>query len=197
MSDERRFFRGFGVPITQLFKRVTTEQYPEEKVPTKPRYHGRHQLNRHPDGLEKCVGCELCAWACPADAIFVEGAPNTDEERFSPGERYGRVYQINYLRCIFCGMCIEACPTRALTMTNEYELADDNRADLIYEKKDLLAPLMPGMAVPPHAMVEGTTETDYYLGSVTGATEAQAAEAAARQDGTWPGSAADDEEVSA
>ena len=100
--------------------------------------------------LERCIGCELCAWACPADAIYVEGADNTDEERYSPGERYGRVYQINYLRCIFCGLCIEACPTRALTMTNEFELADDNRADLIYEKKDLLAPLLPGMAEPPH-----------------------------------------------
>ena len=50
-----------------------------------PRYHGRHILNRHPDGLEKCIGCELCAWACPADAIYVEGGDNTDEERFSPG----------------------------------------------------------------------------------------------------------------
>jgi ferredoxin len=75
--------------------------------------------------------------------------------RFSPGERYGRVYQINYLRCIFCGLCIEACPTRALTMTNFYELADDNRADLIFTKEQLLAPLQQGMLAPPHPMVPG------------------------------------------
>jgi NADH-quinone oxidoreductase subunit I len=141
-----------------------TEQYPEEKVPTAPRYHGRHVLNRHADGLEKCVGCELCAWACPADAIYVEGADNTEEARFSPGERYGSVYQINYLRCIFCGLCIEACPTRALTMSNEYELADDSRIDLIFTKDQLLAPLLPGMEAPPHPMLLGDDEKAYYAG---------------------------------
>ena len=169
MPELPQAVRGFGVTVTTMFKKVVTEQYPEDKKPTKPRFHGRHQLNRWADGLEKCVGCELCAWACPADAIYVEGADNTNEERFSPGERYGRVYQINYLRCIFCGLCIEACPTRALTMTNEYELADSSRADLIYEKDQLLAPLLPGMVAPPHPMVPGTTEQDYYSNKVTGA----------------------------
>jgi NADH-quinone oxidoreductase subunit I len=165
--------KGFGVTFSTMFKKVVTEQYPEEKKPTEPRFHGRHVLNRHPDGLERCIGCELCAWACPADAIYVEGADNSEGERFSPGERYGRVYQINYLRCIFCGLCIEACPTRALTMTNEYELADNSRAKLIYEKQDLLAPLLPGMVEAPHPMVEGTDEQDYYKGRVSRATPEQ------------------------
>src|SRR5690606_15160380 len=98
---------------------------------------------------------------------YVEGADNTDEERYSPGERYGRVYQINYLRCIMCGLCVEACPTRALTMTNEYELADRTRESLIYTKEELLAGLTDGMVAPPHAMYPGTTERDYYHGLVT------------------------------
>jgi NADH-quinone oxidoreductase subunit I len=169
--------KGFGVTFGTMFRKKTTEYYPEEKKQLAPRFHGRHQLNRHPDGLEKCIGCELCAWACPADAIYVEGADNTDEERFSPGERYGRVYQINYLRCILCGLCIEACPTRALTMTNEYELADSTRESLIYEKKDLLAPMLPGMQEPPHDMQLGSTEKDYYLGLTGAAVPAESGDA--------------------
>ena len=158
--------KGFWVTFSKQFQKKLTYNYPEEKPPVQERFHGRHQLNRHPDGLEKCIGCELCAWACPADAIYVEGASNTEDARFSPGERYGKVYQINYLRCIFCGLCIEACPTRALTMTNEYELADDSRTKLIFEKEDLLAPLRNGMLQPPHPMYPGMDETNYYRGDV-------------------------------
>jgi NADH-quinone oxidoreductase subunit I len=153
--------KGFGVTFRTMFKPVVTEDYPRNPRPPASRYHGRHQLNRHPDGLEKCVGCELCAWACPADAILVEGADNTEAARFSPGERYAKNYQINYLRCIGCGLCIEACPTRSLTMTNEYEMADDERQRLIWTKDMLLAPLADGMEQPPHPMRLGD-EQDYY-----------------------------------
>lgn len=160
---------GFGVTFRTMFRKTQskgefTRMYPEAPATIMPRYHGRHQLNRWPDGLEKCVGCELCAWACPADAIYVEADDNTEEERFSPGERYGRVYQINYLRCILCGLCIEACPTRALTMTNEFELADTSREAMIWEKDRLLAPLLPGMEEPPHQRRLGDSEQAYFLG---------------------------------
>ena len=157
---------GFGITFETMFRKSFTQGYPEKgkEKPMPPRMHGRHQLNRWPDGLEKCVGCELCAWACPADAIYVEGADNTDEERYSPGERYGRVYEINYLRCILCGMCIEACPTRALTMTNDFKMADTSRAKHIWTKDELLAPLKEGIEQPPHPRPLGDGEDDYFNG---------------------------------
>jgi NADH-quinone oxidoreductase subunit I len=127
-------------------------QYPEQKTPVYPRFRGRHKLHRFEDvpseqggtqsdnaGLEKCVGCSLCAAACPADCIRVVAAENTPEKRVSAGERYAAVYEINMSRCIFCGYCEVACPFDAITMGHDYELSDYSRSDLIFTKEMLLA----------------------------------------------------------
>lgn len=131
-------WNGMRVVIKNVFKRKETVSYPETQRQPFPRFKGRHILDRHDDGLEKCIGCELCAGVCPADAILVVGAENTPEQRFSPGERYAQIFQINYLRCIFCGLCVEACPTEALLMTTEYELSGFTREELIYKKDQLI-----------------------------------------------------------
>lgn len=131
-------FRGFAVTARQLRRDRVTRKYPAEKRSKPERFHGRHVLNRYPDGMEKCIGCELCAGVCPADCIYVRGADNPPEAPVSPGERFGFVYEINMLRCIFCALCVEACPTEAITMTNLFEMSVTDRDDAIYTKADLL-----------------------------------------------------------
>ena len=102
------------------------------------RLHGRHVLNRYEDGMEKCIGCELCAGVCPANCIYVRGADNDPARPTSPGERFGFVYEINYLRCIHCDLCVEACPTEAITESKLFEFSFTNRQDAIYTKDELV-----------------------------------------------------------
>ncbi len=143
----RSAYRAFGETLRGLkttFARIPegtmTFQYPEEKVPVYPRFRGRHKLHKFEDSdLEKCVGCSLCAAACPAECIRVVAAENTPEHQVSAGERYAAVYEINMTRCIFCGYCEVACPFDAITMGNDYELSDYDRSDLIFTKEMLLA----------------------------------------------------------
>jgi len=138
LRDELSFLGGFKVTLEQMTRQRVTRQYPREKKPKQVRNHGRHVLNRYEDGMEKCIGCELCAGVCPADCIYVRGADNVPADPVSPGERYGFVYEINYLRCIHCDLCVEACPTEAITETKLFEFSFTNRADAIYTKDELL-----------------------------------------------------------
>jgi NADH-quinone oxidoreductase subunit I len=81
------------IGMKSLFGRgIVTTEYPTEMREKPQRFHGRHVLNRYPDGMEKCIGCELCAGACPARCIYVRGADNPPEAPMSPGERFGFVY---------------------------------------------------------------------------------------------------------
>jgi NADH-quinone oxidoreductase subunit I len=112
------YLDGFRVTFRKLFEERLTKDYVKDGggKRTKPiRLHGRHVLNRYEDGMEKCIGCELC-----------------------PGERYGYIYEINYLRCIHCDLCVEACPTEAITETKLFEFSFANRQDAIYTKAELM-----------------------------------------------------------
>lgn len=134
-------FNGLWTTLRSIFTRPVTIQYPEQKRPVRVRFRGRHVLKRYDNGMEKCIGCALCAAACPADAIFVEAATNTDQERFSPGERYASTYEINMLRCIYCGYCEDACPTEAIVLGDNYEMSFVERAKSIYTKDMLIEPV--------------------------------------------------------
>src|SRR5438477_2683708 len=145
--------KGMAITFREMFRPTVVENYPDGPGPLRgakfqERFRGLHVLQRDENGLEKCVACFLCAAACPADCIYIEAAENTAELRISGGERYAKVYNIDYNRCIFCGFCVEACPTDAITHGHGFEIASYNTSTLIYRKEQMLVPIPAGAHFP-------------------------------------------------
>jgi NADH-quinone oxidoreductase subunit I len=140
--------KGMGITFKEMMKPTLTEDYPEAPAKFQERFRGVHELQRDENGLEECVACFLCAAACPADCIYIEAAENTDQLRISGGERYAKVYNIDYNRCIFCGFCVEACPTDAITHGHGFEIASYNTSTLIYRKEQMLVQIPSGAHFP-------------------------------------------------
>ena len=101
--------KGFWVTFKHIFKKPVTLEYPHVKRTLPVWSRGKHKLQRYENGLERCVGCSLCAAVCPSEAIYVEAAENDPNHPTSAGERYAKVYQIHQLRCIW----IQARATRS------------------------------------------------------------------------------------
>ena len=153
LKDITAIAKGMSITFAEMFKPTIVENYPDGPGPFRgakfqERFRGVHVLQRDENGLEKCVACFLCAAACPSDCIYIEAAENTDQLRISGGERFAKVYNIDYNRCIFCGFCVEACPTDAITHGHGFELASYNTSTLVMRKEDMLVPIPKGAHYP-------------------------------------------------
>ncbi|MBA2450183.1 MAG: NADH-quinone oxidoreductase subunit NuoI [Chloroflexi bacterium] len=158
LNDTKALAKGFWTTFKHIVRPPITVRYPDEKRTTAAKFRGRHRLYRDEDGLERCIGCELCAAACPSQAILVRAEENDPSRPVSPGERFASVYEINMIRCIFCGFCEEACPVDAIKLGPEYELSDFKRPDFVYTKEMLLDPEKNAPPTQFHADVERSTD---------------------------------------
>lgn len=124
--------KGMALTLKTMFTKPVTRQYPTEERIAEPGYRGLHALLRDEQGNEKCIGCVLCAAACPSRCIEIYTSETPDHKKVVD------VYEINLLRCVFCGFCVEACPVEALSMTQEYELSCYDRESALMTKEKLL-----------------------------------------------------------
>ncbi len=157
---------GMGVTASYLFRPAVTLQYPEEKlypeakrrrksVPilfdwTPPdRYRGDLSCV-----IDDCIGCMLCAAACPVECIDIvteRAAAGEDLERTSKGQpKKLKIlrFDIDMTKCIFCGLCVDPCPTECLTMTRQYEFSSYGRAELVHHFARPERYARPAAAVP-------------------------------------------------
>ena len=88
-------------------------KYPFAPLEVSPGFRGKPDLMP-----SQCIACGACA--CPANALTIQ----TDDQQNS------RTWQLYLRRCIYCGRCEEVCPTRAIQLTNNFELTVTNKADL-------------------------------------------------------------------
>ncbi len=127
--------RGLWITMKHMLrKKPVTYEYPEKPKPVPANFRGLHRLIQRPGGRERCVACELCLTACPANCISMVAADPGDPNV----EKYPLRYEIDTLRCIYCGFCEEACPCDAIELTPHYEFASSRREDFVQTKEKLL-----------------------------------------------------------
>ena len=128
---------GLKTTVAHIFRKKTTETYPEQEPKLPSNYRGVHRLNRDEEGRVKCVACFMCATACPAHCIDIVAAPAPAD--WSEREKYPETFVIDELRCIYCGMCEEACPVDAIELTTLYDLTGLSREEMVFDKEKLLS----------------------------------------------------------
>jgi NADH-quinone oxidoreductase subunit I len=118
-------------------ERLTTVQYPEEKVKVQENFRNFPFLvfDADPDKGIRCVACKICEDDCPPQCIYIE---RETDEKGKPVPR-PRVFDIDISVCMGCQICVEVCPFEAIKMDQEYEYSDVNRFEgLLHDKNRLL-----------------------------------------------------------
>lgn len=134
----KSIFTGMGVTFRHLFGPSVTLQYPDEKMELPKGARAKLYVN-----IDDCIGCSLCARACPVNCIDIEtvaAASDVDLGKTSTGNprRFWLTrFDIDMAKCMYCDLCVYPCPTECIYMVPEYEYSEFNRSNLVYHFSNL------------------------------------------------------------
>ena len=121
--------------------RLTTVQYPEERIPAKEAARNFPFLvfdGNDPMAGLRCVACQICEKECPPQCIYIvkDNAKKPDyvgKLQFQP-----KVFDIDISVCMSCQICVEVCPFEAIKMDTDFELSNTDRfGGLLLDKRAL------------------------------------------------------------
>jgi NADH-quinone oxidoreductase subunit I len=138
MAETARNFVGSYVTKDRL----TTVQYPEERLPQKEAARNFPFLVYDGDDSEaglRCVACQICEKECPPKCIYITKSKDKKPDYVGKPQLYPAVFDIDSSVCMSCQICVEVCPFEAIKMDTEYELSTTDRFDALLLKKTDLA----------------------------------------------------------
>ncbi|TVR15268.1 MAG: NADH-quinone oxidoreductase subunit I [Balneolaceae bacterium] len=134
----KSIFIGMGVTMRHLFSPSVTELYPEEKIELPKGVRAKLYVN-----IDDCIGCNLCARACPVNCIDIETVMATSDVDLgktstgNPKRFWLTRFNIDMAKCMYCDLCVPPCPTDCIYMVPEYEYSEFDRTNLVYHFSNL------------------------------------------------------------
>jgi NADH-quinone oxidoreductase subunit I len=138
MTETARNFLGSYVQE----ERLTTVQYPEERLPQKQAARNFPFLVYDGPDWQKglrCVACQICEKECPPQCIYIIKDTAKKPDYIGKLQFQPKVFDIDTSVCMSCQICVEVCPFDAIKMDVEFELSTADRFDGLLLKKDQLA----------------------------------------------------------
>src|SRR5437868_5171263 len=138
MAETARNFVGSYVSD----ERLTTVQYPEERLPQKEAARNFPFLlhdGTDPHAGLRCVACQICEKECPPQCIYIVKSKDKKPDYMGKPQFYPATFDIDISVCMSCRICVEVCPFEAIKMDKVFELSRRERFDALLMRKDELA----------------------------------------------------------
>jgi NADH-quinone oxidoreductase subunit I len=120
-------------------ERLTTVQYPEERLPMTEQTRNFPFLvfDNDPEKGLRCVACKICEKECPPQCIYII----LERDEKGKPKKHPKIFDIDISVCMSCQICVEVCPFDAIKMDQVYELSRTDRFEgLLLHKADLRKP---------------------------------------------------------